>query len=112
MLKPEGITVILWGKTQTGTDPLGAPIYEEVPEEVEDVLVAPSSSQEILDSTNLYGKKAVYTLGIPKGDTHNWQDKKISFFGSDWKSFGIPLQGEEKLIPGKWNKKVTVERYE
>ena len=107
-----GITVTLYDKIQTGTDPLGAPIYEETPEQVEDVLVAPASSQEILDATNLYGKKAVYTLAIPKGDAHEWENRKVSFFGEDWRTFGIPLEGIECDIPLRWNKKVTVERYE
>ena len=107
-----GITVTLYDKTQTGTDPLGAPIYEETPIQIEDVLVAPTSSQEILDATNLYGKKAVYTLAIPKGDTHEWENRKVSFFGQDWKTFGIPLEGIECDIPLRWNKKVTVEKYE
>ena len=112
MLRPEGITVTLWNKEQIGTDPLGMPLYEETPVEIENVLVAPSSSDEVLDSTNMYGKKAVYTLAIPKTDNHDWTDKKVSFFGQDWKTFGIPLRGIDKLIPGAWNMKVTVERYE
>ena len=107
-----GITVTLYDKIQTGTDPLGAPIYEETPIQVEDVLVAPASSQEILDATNLYGKKAVYTLAIPKGDAHEWENRKVSFFGKDWETFGIPLEGIVENIPLRWNKKVTVERYE
>lgn len=112
MLRPHGITITLWNKTQTGTDPLGAPIYAEIPEPVDDVIVAPASSQEILDATNLYGKKAVYTLGIPKGDTHEWRDKEVTFFGQDWKTFGIPTEGIEDLIPLRWNKKIMVARYE
>ncbi len=31
---------------------------------------------------------------------------------SKWRSFGIPSQGIEDMIPLDWNKKVTVERYE
>ena len=75
-------------------------------------VVSPASSQEILDATNLYGKKAIYTLAIPKGDTHTWEDCKVSFFGEDWHVFGVPLEGIESIIPLAWNKKVTVERYE
>jgi hypothetical protein len=108
----EGITVILYDKIQTRTDPFNKPIYEEVPIEVENVLVSPTLSDDIVTTMNLTGKKAVYTLGIPKGDTHNWEDKKVHFFGEDWRTFGIPLQGIEALIPLDWNKKVTVERYE
>lgn len=108
----KGITITLYENVKTGEDGFGKPIYEETPVEVENVLVAPTNSQEILDAINLYGKKAVYTMAIPKGDTHDWQDKHVSFFGKDFRVFGIPLEGIECDIPLDWNKKVTVEVYE
>ncbi len=108
----KGITVTLISNIQTGTDPFGSPVYSETSEEIDNVLVTPSSAQEIIDSTELYGKKAVYTLGIPKTDNHVWEDKYVEFFGERWHVFGIPLQGIESLIPLSWNKKVTVERYD
>ncbi len=107
-----GIDVTLYTVQQTGSDDFGAPIYKETAVTVSNVLVAPASNQEILETTNLYGKKAVYTLGIPKGDTHNWENRKVSFFGQDFRVFGIPQQGIDDLIPLDWNKKVMVERYE
>lgn len=112
MAKIKGITVTLYETTLDSTDPFGAPIYTETAEEVENVLVAPASSTETLDNVNLYGKKAVYTLGIPKGDTHDWEDKRVSFFGKDWHTFGIPQEGIVDNIPLAWNKKVLVERYD
>lgn len=112
MSKIKGITVKLYTQTATGTDPFGAPIYTETPVDVDNVLVAPTSSTEVLDTVNLYGKKAVYTLGIPKGDTHDWQDRKVTIWGQDYHSFGIPLKGIDALVPTAWNMKVTVERYE
>lgn len=108
----QGITVTLYEKEKTGTDAFNEDVYEEMPLTIDDVLVAPATSQEILDTNNLYGKKAVYTLAIPKGDTHDWVDKKISFFGKDYHSFGVPLEGIECDIPLRWNKKVMVEVYE
>ena len=42
-----GITVILYDEVQTGQDPFGAPIVEEIPIEVENVLVSPTLSDEI-----------------------------------------------------------------
>ena len=108
----QGITVVLYEQTQTGTNAIGEPIFTETSIEVDNVLVAPSTSEEILDSVNLYGKKAVYTLGIPKGDTHDWQDRKVTIWGQDYHSFGIPLKGIDALVPTAWNMKVTVERYE
>lgn len=106
-----GITVTLYTKTQTDTDGFGDPVYTETPVDVADVLVYPSTSTEILETVNLYGKKAVYTMAIPKGDTHDWEDQKVSFFGETWRTFGIPTEGIESNIPLRWNKKVTVERY-
>lgn len=108
----KGITVVLYTVEETGKNSFGEPIYKETAVNVNNVLVSPSSSAEILDAHNLYGRKAVYTLALPKGDTHSWENRKVSFFGADWRAFGIPQEGIEALIPLGWNKKVTVERYE
>ena len=78
---------------------------------VENVLVAPVNSNEVTSNTNLVGKKAVYTLALPKGDSHNWENSRVDFFGESWKTVGFPTGGIEELIPLGWNKKVTVERY-
>lgn len=108
MLK--GITVQLISKVQTGTDPFKRPIYEEVAEDIEDVLVAPVGSTEQLEVNNLTGKKAVYTLAIPKGDTHIWEGQKVQFFGETWNVIQFPTEGIDDLIPLRWNRKVVVER--
>lgn len=107
-----GITVTLWDRVQTGTDSLRHPVYEEVPTEVQNVLVSPTTSSEIVESLNLYGKKAVYVIGIPKGDTHEWENRKISFFGQDFQSIGFVTEGIEANIPLEWNKKIQVAKYE
>ena len=106
-----GITVTLYERTQNGTDAFNAPIYSETPVLVDNVLVAPTSASEVLDNVNLYGKKAVYTLAIPKGDTHEWENARVDFFGQSWRVFGFPTEGIDDLIPLSWNKKVTVEQY-
>lgn len=108
----EGITITLIDKREAGKDPFGKPIYEEVPVIVDNVLVSPTSSDDIVNQLNLTGKKAVYTLAIPKGDDHDWRDKEVKFFGQTWQTFGEPLEGINDLIPLDWNKKVMVERYE
>ena len=106
-----GRTVILLEKQQTGVDAFNRPTYAEVPAEVEHVLIAPLSDQEVLDTLNLTGRKAVYQLGIPKGDTHDWENQRVQFFGETWQVIGIPTEGQSELIPLFWNKKATVERY-
>lgn len=110
MLK--GITITLISKQQTSTDPFGSPIYSDVEIEVDNVLVAPTSSDDVVNTLSLTGRKAVYTLAIPKGDTNNWENQEVWFFGERWQVFGIPTQGIETMIPLDWNKKVMVERYE
>lgn len=107
----KGITVTLYQKTQTGTDAFNRPIYSETGVTVENVLVAPISDTEILETLNLTGKKAVYKLAIPKGDTHLWENRRVSFFGKDWRVISKPEEGIEKLIPLQWNKQVKVESY-
>ena len=107
----KGITVTLIEKVEAGKDPFGNTIYTDKPVDVENVMVAPTSSDDIVNQLTLTGKKAIYTLAIPKGDTHDWENKEVQFFGKTWRTFGEPLEGIEELIPLDWNKKVTVEHY-
>lgn len=108
----KGITVILLEKKETGKDAFNRMQYEEVEEKVENVLVAPTSSNDIISQLNMTGKKAVYSLAIPKGDDHEWVDRRVKFFGETWKTIGLPKEGIDELIPLGWNKKIEVERYE
>lgn len=110
MIKP--ITIVLYEQTQTGTDGFGRPIYTETAVNVDNVLVAPMSDQEVLDTLNLTGRRAIYQLALPKGDSHDWTDKHVAFFGEDWRVIGLPQEGIEANIPLSWNRKIRVERYE
>lgn len=107
-----GIDVTLYERTQTGTDAFGAPTWEETPVTVKNVLVAPVSDQDVIDALELYGKKAVYELSLPKKDAHDWRDCRVDFFDQSWRVFGLGKKWIEKNVPLAWNKKVLVERYE
>lgn len=108
----KGIDVILVDTVKTGEDAFGNPTFDEVEITIKNVLVAPTTSDDLPTSINLDGKKNVYTLAIPKGDANVWEDKKVKFFGKEWRTFGFATEGIEANIPLKWNKKVLVERYE
>lgn len=108
----KGIEVVLIDKTPDGKDDFGKTLFTEKEIIVENVLVVPTLSDDIINQLSLTGKKAVYTLGIPKGDTNNWEDREVRFFGQKWRTFGIPTEGIDHLIPLDWNKKVMVERYD
>lgn len=107
----KGITVNLIMQEKTGVDDFGAPIYKTTKKEIENVLVAPSTSDDVVNSTNLYGKKAIYNIAIPKSDTNEWEDQYVEFFGKTWHVFGFTTIGIDDLIPLTWNKKAMVERY-
>lgn len=108
----KGIPITLYNKIEIGRDAFNKPVYDDVPETVENVLIEAISSAEVLETLSLTGRRTIYRLGIPKGDQHDWTDKKVSFFGRDFRTIGIPIEGIEEMIPLEWNKKVTVERYE
>jgi len=108
----KGITVILYERTQSGVDDLNDAVYTETPVEVKNVLVTPVDSTEIVNSITLEGKKAVYELCLPKGDAHEWENCRVSFFGEDWIAFGFTREYIEDNVPLSWNRKVKVARYE
>ena len=107
-----GIPVILHVKTQSGVDGFNSPVYTESTETVQNVLVGSPTGDEITDSITLYGKRIEYMLGIPKGDTHEWEDTTVEFFNRKFKTFGAVIEGIEANVPTAWHKKVRVERFE
>lgn len=110
-----GVTVTLFENKQIGVDAFNSPIYEEVPVEVENVLISPVSNEDITSELELSGKHIVYYLSIPKNDSHDWKDAKIHL-PAPWnmvvKTFGDALIYDPNLTPLDWNQKVKVERYE
>lgn len=111
MAELTGVTVKLHVKVRNGIDAFNAPIYQETIVNVENVLVCPVSMENIVTAQQLYGKRAVYDLLIPKGDSNDWENQTVEFYGKKWRTFGTPLEWIEHLVPGNWNRKVTVERY-
>ena len=111
----KGYTVTLYAETVTGTDAFGNAVVTESAVSVDDVLIGEPSTDDITGSTELYGKRIVYMLGIPKGDTHDWMNKKVEWTDSygthTVRTFGSEITGIEENIPGRWHKKVRCEAY-
>ena len=108
----KGMTVGPVIKTQTGTDPCGHPTYSETIEEVNDVLVGQPSTEDVLSTLDLTGKRIAFVLGIPKGDTHTWEDTDVIIWGERYRTIGSPEKGILANIPLRWGQNVKVERYE
>lgn len=107
----KGITVTLYEKEKIGEDDFKTPIYAETPVPVENVLVSPSESSDIVEDLQLRGKKLVYELSIPKNDTHIWEDRTVEFYGHKWQTIGFCRQYIAENVPLDWNRKIKVERY-
>lgn len=106
-----GITITLYTKTQVGTDSFNAPVYAETETTVDNVLVGEPSGEEQVEELQLHGKRLAYVLAIPKGDTNEWFDNDVAFWGERFHVYAPPTQGIDSLVPTAWNKKVKVERY-
>lgn len=110
----KGITVTLFERIPSGKDDFNGTKWRELPVEVKNVLVAPATEtgEEITDTTDLVSRRALYTLALPKGDSHSWEGCRVRFWNEDFRVIGKPTQGIEEMIPLKWNRKVRVERIE
>lgn len=111
-----GLTVTLYERTASGLNEFGEQTFTETAVDVPNVLIGEPTTDDITSSTQLYGKQIKYMLGIPKGDTHNWEDARVEWTDSYAvdhvvHTFGIPITGVEANIPGPWHMKVRCEDY-
>lgn len=126
----KGMTIFLVQKVQIGVDDFGMPVYAqgsypsndrhpaddyypggETLEAVNDCLVGQPSADDLSTTLALYGKKIAYTVGIPKGDTHNWVDAEVEIWGERFRTIGYPETGIQANIPLRWGQNIKVERY-
>lgn len=107
-----GETIVLIDKIASGKNPLGRTQYQEERVLIPNVIISYPQAEDIETSVNLTGRRAEHVLGIPKGDTHDWNNKEVEFYGKRWRVIGTAIQGMNHLMPLDWNKKVMVESYE
>ena len=108
-MKTETIKLIV--KNSPSENPFGEPIGEETEIEVSGVLIGQPSTEDLTATLQLYGKRIAYVLGIPKGDTNDWTDKEVEFWGQRFRTIGYPETGIQGNIPLSWGKNVKVEAY-
>lgn len=106
-----GIDITLYERQVTGYDGFKAPITEEVPVTVHNVLIGEPSTEDVTADLQLYGRRLSYTLALPKGDDHDWNNVTVEFFGQKFRTYGAVTEGIEAMIPLRWNRKVKVEQY-
>lgn len=111
-----GVTVTLYETTLAGYDDFNAPRYTNEATTVDNVLIGEPTTDDITNATELYGKRLSCMLGIPKGDSHDWIDKRVEWtdaYGNvhKLKTFGFPITGIEANVPTRWHMKVRCEEY-
>lgn len=108
----KGETVILVEETITGKDAFGRDIVATAQTSVANVIIGNPGTEAAAEELDLTGKRIVFVLGIPKGDTHDWKDKTVFIRGEKFRTYGYPLTQTEANVPGSWNTQVKVEAYE
>lgn len=106
-----GITVTLYDRVPIGTDEFNAPVYEDTPVLVDNVLVSPVSSSPIVGESQMEGKRLECELCIPKKDANVWENRVVEFFGKKWHTIGFAQEWIEENLPLDWNRKIKVECY-
>jgi hypothetical protein len=112
MLKGE--TVTLYRRTASGTDALGVVVDTTEPVTVDNVLIAAETGEAVLTDSTMRGTRTVCTLYLPRGDSLDWQNSEVEFWGMRWKTFGAAVYYPSQLVPAAsdWDHTVQVERYE
>lgn len=112
----KGRTITLFEKNKNGTNAFGEPVFSEEEVQVQNVLIEPTSAEDVVTEEQLYGRHSSFTLHIPKGDSHNWINCEVvlgaEFGQKRYRQFGDIKTYQEELLPLAWGKKVMVEDYE
>jgi len=110
----KGIQIILNEQTVTGVDDFNREVVETVAVPIDNVVVGQPSSEDVFNEINLSGKRVAYNLCIPVGDTHDWKNAVVEFYGKKWRTIGEPTQYMDGFMGENfpWNKQIKVEAYE
>lgn len=109
----KGETVIVHRRVRTGTGPGNTPLYEDLEESVDDVLVAPGPRQDVIESNRPDGVEISWNLHFPKTFTGSLRGARISVRGE----MPAPVIGDPKPYtaantPTRWHMPVEVQYVE
>ncbi len=68
-----------------------------IPETISNVLIGEPNSQDMTNFSDESGL-ITYILAIPKGDSHVWTDRKISFFGENFRTMAIRFRESRRTF--------------
>lgn len=106
MIKGDSVQVLRF--VDVGTDDMGEPVQEWQSETVEDVLFAPSSTEN-LDVERPNGDEVVVTFHFPKTYTSSLRGCRIVYAGETFAVQGDPKGYMIDNCPTRWNRPVTAQ---
>ena len=110
-----GETITLIRRVQTGRDQGNNPIWEETPEDVDDVLVGPPSGSDATDTSRPEGIGVDLTLYFPRtyrGGSLRGCLVLIRGETTPYRVIGDPMPVDGGMSPTRWNMTVPVTRSE
>lgn len=106
LLPKTSVTVIR--RQEVGKDPFNAPIYENVREDVDGVLVTPGATAD-LDPSRPEGVRVAYTVHFPKGYGKPLRGCSVVIKGKSYRVIGDPNPYMDEGTPGAWDMAAEVE---
>lgn len=105
-------TIKVKTRTQTGTDELNRPIYEEAWEEIPRCVVGSPTSADIESEMNLSGKRIAYEVFLPNDDAHMWSGASVMIKDKEYRVIGDVRESFISFSHIPCNKLISVEAYE
>ena len=108
MIRGENVTVTR--KVLSSRDGMGEPVFSTSTETVANVLWHESSTDEMDESTRMYGVTCDLSLDFPKSYTASLEGCTVTVRGVDYRVLGDPKGYMEQNTPTPWNRPVRVAR--
>lgn len=109
-MRGENVTVIT--ATPTGVDEFNNPTHTRTELTVTDVLVAPTTTNDLTGSTRPDGKTTTLTLHFPKTFTGRLAGALVRVRGVEYRVVGNPVAYQTANTPTRWNRPVELEEVE
>ncbi|MBQ9002192.1 MAG: hypothetical protein IJ087_10095 [Eggerthellaceae bacterium] len=105
-----GMSVSVLRRVMSGRDEMGEPVFATSTETVGNVLVAPSSTDEMDETNRAFGVTCELTLHFPKSYTASLEGCAVEVRGVEYRVLGDPQPYMPENTPTPWNRSVKVAR--
>lgn len=103
-----GETVYVEDVLETGADPFGNPLFERFERAVDNVLVAPGDTEDVIESNRPDGAEVRYTCYFPKTFDEVLENRRVKVRGEWLDVIGSPDHFDKLNCPTDWWEVVKV----